>query len=55
MCVRCTQEKAPDPLGLCAACALHTRIEITGGVARLERYLGSWAAFEVWLAEQEPP
>jgi hypothetical protein len=55
MCVRCMQEKAPEPLGLCAACALHTRIELTSAVARLERYLAAWAAFDDWLAEREPP
>jgi len=55
MCVRCMQEKAPEPLGLCAACALHTRIELTSAVARLEHYLAAWAAFDDWLAEREPP
>ena len=52
MCIRCRQAEAPEPLGLCATCAMHTRIEIVEGLKRLAGYLAAWAAFEEWLREQ---
>jgi len=52
MCVRCRQAEAPEPLGLCAPCAMHTRIEIGDGLKRLASYLAAWAAFDAWLREQ---
>ncbi len=52
MCIRCHAAKAPEPLGLCAACAMHTRIEIIEGLKRLSLYLAAWAAFDEWLREQ---
>lgn len=52
MCVRCKSIEAPHPLGLCGACAIHTRIEMSAGLRRLATYLGSWAEFERWLDER---
>jgi len=52
MCIRCHAAKAPEPLGLCGACAMHTRIEIIDGLKRLSHYLAAWAAFDEWLREQ---
>jgi hypothetical protein len=49
LCIRCRAEEAPEPLGLCTACVLHTRIEIGAGLSRLAQYLASWAAFDDWL------
>jgi hypothetical protein len=49
VCVRCRAREAPEPLGLCTACALNTRIEITLGMQRLSGYLAAWAAFDDWL------
>lgn len=54
MCIRCRQAEAPQPLGLCAPCAMHTRIEIAEGLRRLAGYLAAWAAFEDWLRERRP-
>ena len=50
MCVRCQEIEAPEPLGLCAACTIQTRLEVAEGTRRLEEYLGAWAAFGEWLA-----
>jgi hypothetical protein len=52
MCIRCRCVHAPEPLGLCAACVLHTRVEIVDGLKRLGGYLAAWAAFDDWLREQ---
>lgn len=52
MCIRCRQQEAPEPLGLCATCAVHTRIELGEGMRELARYLVGWAAFAEWLAER---
>lgn len=52
MCIRCRSAEAPEPLGLCAACVMHTRVEIVDGLKRFSRYLAAWAAFEQWLREQ---
>jgi hypothetical protein len=52
MCVRCGKAEGPDPLGFCPPCALAVRIELTMGFKRLAAYLGRWADFERWLAEQ---
>jgi hypothetical protein len=54
MCVRCKSADAPQPLGLCAECAVHTRVEVSDGFRRLSDYLRLWAAFESWLDEGEP-
>jgi hypothetical protein len=51
MCIRCQEGQAPEPLGLCAACVLQTRVEISAGLRRLQGYLDAWAAFQTWLAE----
>jgi hypothetical protein len=52
MCVRCRSAKAPEPLGLCGACVMHTRIEVNAGFALLDEYLAAWAAFDHWLDER---
>jgi hypothetical protein len=52
MCIRCRNAEAPGSLGLCAACAMNTRVEVTDGMVRLSNYLVAWAAFEEWLREQ---
>ncbi len=49
MCIRCRELPAPEPLGLCAVCAIQTRIEVSEGFRRLSRYLGAWAEFGTWL------
>jgi hypothetical protein len=38
-----------EPLGLCAVCAIQTRIEVSEGLRQLGRYLGAWADFGIWL------
>jgi len=48
-CIRCRESEAPEPLGLCAPCAMHTRVELTAGFRRLAEYLRAWAAFDEWL------
>ena len=48
VCIRCRESPAPQPLGLCAPCALHTRIELTDGLRRLGAYLD----FERFLRER---
>lgn len=55
MCVCCRRAQAPEPLGLCAPCAMHTRVEVVDGLRRLARYLAAWTAFEEWLAERRAP
>ena len=54
MCSRCHTELSPELLepggDLCTYCATLTRIEAERGIARLQRYLANWAAFERWLA-----
>jgi hypothetical protein len=52
VCVRCLATDAPEPLGLCTACALNTRIEIAAGMQRLSAYLAAWAAFDDWLVRR---
>jgi hypothetical protein len=51
MCIRCQDAEAPGSLGLCAACAMNTRAELTDGFRMLGTYLTAWAAFEDWLRE----
>jgi hypothetical protein len=51
MCIRCRSAEAPDPLGLCPACAMNTRSELTDGFKRLSNYLLAWAAFQDWLRD----
>jgi hypothetical protein len=53
MCVRCQAVEAPDPLGLCPACVIQTRVEVTEGLHRIGDYLRAWADFERWLAERD--
>jgi len=48
-CIRCQKAEAPQPLGLCAACAASVRVELVDGLKRIGAYLSSWAAFEEWL------
>lgn len=55
MCIRCEKAHAPTPLGMCAACALHTRVEVTEGFKRLSSYLVAWAAFDDWLRGRPSP
>jgi hypothetical protein len=55
MCVRCKKASAPEPLGLCASCVVHTRIEVCAGLALLNDYLEAWAAFDRWLEERKEP
>jgi len=52
MCIRCRSAEAPEPLGLCPACVMHTRVEIVDGLKRLASYLAAWAAFDDWVREQ---
>jgi hypothetical protein len=52
MCVRCKRANAPEPLGLCAPCVMHTRVEMSAGFARLDAYLSAWAAFQRWLDDR---
>ena len=54
MCIRCRDIEAPEPLGLCAACTVQTRLEITEGLRRLAGYLAAWAAFDEWLRRAGP-
>jgi hypothetical protein len=51
MCIRCHEAEAPGSLGLCAPCALNTRVEVTEGLKRLGRYLVAWSAFEEWIGD----
>ena len=39
-------------LDLCTPCAVTVRVELSGGIVRLERYLARWAAFDAWLGER---
>lgn len=50
-CIRCRECEAPEQVGLCAECALHTKIEVTTGFRRLSEYLTAWAAFDEWLRQ----
>jgi hypothetical protein len=49
MCIRCRDATAPEPLGFCAPCAMHVRVEVTDGFARFAGYLEAWAAWNAWL------
>ena len=51
-CIRCRSAEAPHPLGYCPACAVHTQIEVAGGLRQVAAYLAAWAAFEDWLRMQ---
>jgi hypothetical protein len=53
MCIRCQNEEAPEPLGLCPVCAVQTRLEFGRGLRRLSDYLAAWAAFDAWLRDRE--
>ena len=57
MCARCHTEMTPELFrphdDLCTYCATLTRIEAERGIARMQRYLANWAAFESWLASRE--
>jgi hypothetical protein len=48
MCIRCHTTDAPEPFGLCPACAVRTRLELASGLRRLADYLAAWAAFDDW-------
>jgi hypothetical protein len=48
-CIRCNEESAPDPLGLCTSCVVHTRLEVVTGMRRFRLYLEAWAGFDEWL------
>jgi hypothetical protein len=48
-CIRCNDASAPEPLGLCTPCAMHTRLEVVAGLRRLHNYLDAWANFDAWL------
>ena len=50
-CVRCGQRQSVPGLDLCTPCAVSVRVELSGGLVRLERYLARWAAFDAWLSE----
>lgn len=49
VCIRCGESEAPDPVGLCAPCAMQVRVELSTGFRRLAEYLTAWAAFDAWL------
>jgi hypothetical protein len=51
-CVRCGCRSGMPGLDLCTPCAVTVRVELSGGLVRLERYLSRWAAFDVWLGER---
>jgi len=51
-CVRCGRRAGMPGLDLCTPCAVTVRVELSGGIVRLERYLARWAAFDVWLDER---
>jgi hypothetical protein len=48
-CIRYARAEAPQPLGLCAACAASVRAEVVDDLKRIDTYLSSWAAFDEWL------
>jgi hypothetical protein len=52
VCVRCGRRSEMPGLDLCTPCAVSVRVELSGGLARLERYLSRWAAFDAWLGER---
>jgi hypothetical protein len=51
-CVRCGRRAGMPGLELCTPCAVTVRVELSGGIVRLERYLARWAAFDAWLGER---
>jgi len=51
-CIRCRGAEAAEPLGLCPACTIAVRVELSGGFKLLGSYLANWAAFESWLADR---
>jgi hypothetical protein len=53
MCVLCHERPAPEPLGLCPACAFHVRLEFSRGFRRLMEYLAAWGSFAEWLETHE--
>jgi hypothetical protein len=53
MCVRCERSCAPGPLGLCPACVMATRDEVTEGLRQLVEYL-ALAALGRTTDEPEP-
>jgi hypothetical protein len=53
MCIRCGEIETCEPLGLCAVCAIQTRMEVSDGLQQLRRYLAAWADFTEWLEERE--
>jgi hypothetical protein len=52
LCVRCGRRAGMPGLDLCTPCAVSVRVELSGGLARLEGYLARWAAFDAWLGER---
>jgi hypothetical protein len=48
MCIRCGNVEAPEQLGYCTTCVIHTRVEVSGGMRRFGQYLAAWAAFDDW-------
>jgi hypothetical protein len=52
LCVACGNPHICDPLGLCLSCTIDLRREFYAGLEDLNAYLGRWAAFEEWEAEQ---
>jgi len=51
-CVRCGRRAGMPGLDLCTPCAVSVRVELAGGIVRLERYLERWAAFDSRLDER---
>jgi hypothetical protein len=51
-CVRCGRRAGMPGLDLCTPCAVSVRVELAGGIVRLERYLERGAACDVWLGER---
>jgi hypothetical protein len=49
MCIRCREIETRDPFGLCAVCAIQTRMEVSDGLRQIRRYLEAWAEFSAWL------
>ena len=53
MCTRCKLTVPTGAEAYCAACAIELRVESRRGLEELDRYLGSWAAFDDWIRGQE--
>ena len=52
VCVRCHEAEAPEHGGYCSTCAALSKIEVSDGYHRIQRYLANWAAFDEWLQKR---